>query len=139
MKTARFLMILIISGLSVEAWSQGGAHVQGLRFYERLAERDAMYEQGLQNLSNQDELDYWADQRNYERHLGTSNFAAYLVYMKGKKQAYQAHFKSCNTDCVHSQVYLEKARAYLSLSESDYLFGQPEEKVAQHTPKKIRE
>ncbi|SHG72898.1 hypothetical protein [Flagellimonas flava] len=136
MKTARVLLVFLISGLSLTAWSQERAHVQGLRFYENLAERDAHYEQGLHNLSAQDELDYWLDQRNYELQLGKANFSAYLVYMRVKKQAYQEHIQACDGSCIHSPLYLEKAREYLSLSDNDDLFGQLESKVVQHLPKK---
>ncbi len=136
MKTVKFLMVFFASGLSVAAWSQGDTRVQGLRFYENLAQRDALYEQELMVISDQDEVDYWTDQRTYERHLGKVNFPAYLAYMKAKKEAYRGHLEQCAHLNSHSQLYFENAREYLSLSESEYLFGQNMNKVVQHQPRK---
>lgn len=90
-------------------------------FYENLALRDAQYEQKLYTMGLQDELDYWTDQHNYERQLGMENFAAYLVYMKSKKEAYQQHLQSCTECCAHSRRFFERAREYLSSSDTEYL------------------
>lgn len=135
MKTLRILLVFFMSGMSGVAWAQE-AHVQGLRFYERLAQRDALYEQELNHVDHQDELDYWTDQRNYERHLGKVNFSGYLAYMKVKKEAYKAHLEQCIHTNSHSQLYFQKAREYLSLSDSENLFGKEVGKVAHNQPRK---
>lgn len=94
---------------------------QNYRFYEDLALRDAQYEQKLEAMDLQDELDYWTDQHNYERQLGTENFTAYLVYMKSKKEAYQRHLQNCTEGCIHSRRFFERAHEYLSSSDTEYL------------------
>ncbi|MDC6366168.1 MULTISPECIES: hypothetical protein [Flavobacteriaceae] len=120
MKPFKALWILFMCGLSVSTLAQQDFNVHGPRFYEQLAHKDAAYEWELQKLSGQDELDYWADQSNFERHLGKANFPAYLAYMKGKKQAYKTYLKGCK-GCSYSTVYLVKAREYLSVSDSEFL------------------
>ncbi|MCL6267003.1 hypothetical protein [Flagellimonas myxillae] len=136
MKTVRFLLVIFACGLASPAWSQVDTHVQGLRFYEQLAQRDASYEWGLHKLEALDEQDYWTDQRNYERHLGKANFPAYLAYMKGKKEAYQQHLEQCDGTCVHSRLFLERAKEYLSLSDAEFMSWSPANNVVQHLPKK---
>ncbi len=123
-------MLVFASGCYLGVSAQGDLRMQqGLRFYEKLAQRDADYEQSLQLLSNQDEVDYWMDQRNYERHLGKANFTSYLVYMKGKKDAYNEHLQTCDHKTPHSDLYLEKAKEYLSLSDLEFSLGQNSRKV----------
>ena len=123
-------------GINFSVWSQQEGNVQGLWFYEQLAHRDADYEIELQNINGQDELDYWVDQSNFERHLGKANFPAYLAYMKGEKEAYKSHLQKCNDGCSFSSLYLTKAREYLSLSDSEFLGGYNTDNVAQHIPRK---
>lgn len=110
--------------------------VHSLRFYEKLAQRDADYESSFQMMREQDEQDYWIDQRNYERHLGKANFAAYLVYMRGKKEAYYQHLQHCGSTCVHSPEYYKRAQEYLSASDSEYLVGEKGSGVVQNLSKK---
>lgn len=121
MKTAKLLTVFLICGLTYSVNAQVEERTQSLRFYEQLALRDATYEQELHKLEAQDELDYWVDQKNFERQLGKANFLAYLRYMKGKKEAYQSHLQTCNGSCAHSALYLERAQAYLSVTDSELL------------------
>ena len=123
-------------GTSISVWAQEEGNVRGLWFYEQLAHRDAAYEIELQNINGQDELDYWADQSDFERHLGKADFPAYLAYMKGKKEAYKSHLQQCNDGCSFSAMYLSKAREYLSLSDSEFLEGYKSGKVVQNIPRK---
>ncbi len=114
------------------AFAQDTARVKhGLRFYEQLAQRDAGYEQTLQLLTHQDESDYWTDQRNFERQLGKSNFSSYLAYMKGKKDAYHKHLKTCGHKTPHSELYLQKAKEYLSMTDMEFSLMQESQKVVQ--------
>lgn len=132
MKSVQILTLFFTCSFCLSAWAQNDVqHRKGLRFYERLAERDAHYEQSLQLLGNQDESDYWIDQRNYERHLGKANFTSYLVYMKSKKDAYYEHMQTCNHKHQHSDLYLEKAKEYLSVSNSDNVLSLKTQKVVQ--------
>ena len=110
--------------------------VHGLRFFEMLAQRDADYESSFQMAHAQDEHDYWVDQRNYERHLGKADFTAYLVYMRGKKQAYHRHLQDCDTTCSHSLTYYQRAQEYLSASNTEYFTGEEEFRVVQNLTRK---
>ena len=110
--------------------------VHGLQFFEMLAQRDAQYESSFQMSHAQDEHDYWSDQRNYERHLGKADFTAYLVYMRGKKQAYHLHLQNCDSTCSHSPTYYQRAREYLSASNTEYFVGEEEFRVVQNLTRK---
>ncbi|MEX0315281.1 MAG: hypothetical protein AB3N18_13980 [Allomuricauda sp.] len=106
-----------------------------LRFYEMLAHKDASYEHSFQMMNHQDEQDYWADQQDFERDLGMADFASYLIYMKGKKDAYLHHLQSCES-CIHSEVYLKMAREYLSATDFDRLLKPEASEMVQNVPKK---
>ncbi|MEM7484255.1 MAG: hypothetical protein AAF348_03515 [Bacteroidota bacterium] len=137
MRAVRFPLVVLACCSWFGIFAQDQNHtVNGFRFYEKLAQRDADYEQSLLLLSNQDESDYWADQRVYERNLGKMNFTSYLVYMKGKKDAYKEHLKSCTHDKPHSELYFQKAKEYLSLSDTDFFSIQNTGKVTQSDIKK---
>lgn len=122
MKSIRIFVAVFACSLSfgVQAQKDSPMH-QGLRFYENLAQRDAAYEQSLHALTHQDESDYWVDQANFERQLGIANFTAYLIYMKGKKDAYREYLESCDGSCNHSELYFQKASEYLSSSDFEQL------------------
>ncbi|MEO0901725.1 MAG: hypothetical protein AAFY00_06750 [Bacteroidota bacterium] len=130
MKRSCLLLLVLILGFAGQSQAQGTANSKLLRFYENLAERDAAYEQGFQ-LDQQDELDYWNDQENFERELGKSNFSFYLVYMKSKKEAHRIYLKECEGSCVHSDVYWSKMRNYLSVPDASEFFKTNVEKVVQ--------
>lgn len=138
MKTVRFLLVIFACGLAFPAWAQVDARVQGLRFYEQLAQRDTKYEIALYSLDSQDQMDYWIDQGNFERQLGKVNFPAYLAYMKGKKEAYQTHLTECDTQCENSELFFQKAKDYLSLSDNDFWKGMKREEMVHNQPKKKR-
>ncbi|WP_097044658.1 hypothetical protein [Flagellimonas pacifica] len=122
------------------AFAQDKAHTKhGLRFYEQLAQRDADYEKSLQLLTHQDESDYWIDQGNFERQLGKSDFASYLAYMKGKKDAYNGHLKTCDHKVPHSELYLQKAKEYLSLTDLEFTMMKDSQKVVRSSIKKKRQ
>nr|WP_299343192.1 hypothetical protein [Allomuricauda sp.] len=124
MKSGRFFLVFAFAAISWSTWAQGTtASMHRLNFYEKLAQRDAEYEQNLgTSYAEQDELDYWNDQRDFERQLGKSNFTYYLVYMKSKKQAHREHLEMCGNSCSHSQVYWNKMREYLSVPDSTDVF-----------------
>ncbi|WP_133248399.1 hypothetical protein [Flagellimonas aquimarina] len=139
MKSVQTLSLLFTCSFCLSTWAQDVQNNKGLRFYEKLAKRDASYEQSMQLLGNQDESDYWIDQRNYERHLGKANFTSYLVYMKGKKDAYHEHVQTCDHKYRHSELYLEKAKEYLSLSNSDELLSLKSQNVVQSFTQKKKD
>lgn len=122
MKSVRIFLVLVICGLGtgIQAQADSSMH-HGLRFYEKLAQRDAAYEHSFQAITNLDESDYWIDQANFERQLGIANFTSYLIYMKGKKDAYRSHLLECDSSCDHSELYFQKASEYLSSSDFEHL------------------
>ncbi|WP_136466819.1 hypothetical protein [Flagellimonas onchidii] len=130
-------IMIIASFCCAGALAQDNVHAKfGLRFYEKLAQRDASYEHTFQMANHQDEQDYWNDQQNFERHLGTADFTSYLIYMKGKKEAYFSHLRSCDTTCGHSDLYFKKAGEYLSSADFDKLLEPETEEVVQNIPRK---
>lgn len=139
MKFVRIHIIIFASCCGVGVSAQGNSLTKhSLRFYETMAQRDAHYEHSFQMVNHQDEQDYWSDQQNFERHLGTADFASYLVYMKGKKDAYFAHLQSCDNTCAHSELYFKKAGEYLSSSDFDKLISPSTEELVQYIPKTIK-
>ncbi|MEM9362431.1 MAG: hypothetical protein AAGA43_07350 [Bacteroidota bacterium] len=131
MKRSYMLLLVLLLGFARQSQAQGiAANSKLLRFYENLAERDAAYEQGFK-LDQQDELDYWNDQENFERELGKSNFSFYLVYMKSKKEAHREYLKACKGSCAHSDIYWSKMRNYLSVPDASEFFKTNSEKVVQ--------
>lgn len=134
MKFVRVHIVIFASCCCLGVFAQEQKH--GLRFYETLAERDAIYERSFQMANHQDEQDYWLDQQNFERHLGTADFTSYLVYMKGKKEAYFNHLQSCNDMCKHSELYFKKAGEYLSSSDFDKLLAPETGEMAQNISKR---
>lgn len=136
---SKFLFLLLFAGLGPALLAQqGSAAFQGLRFYEQLALRDAVYESSLHVLTDHDAQDYWVDQRNYERALGKANFSAYLAYMRSKKTAYYQHLQNCNTTCGHGPEYYTRAQVYLSSSDFGDVLEKSKSKVAQNLAAEIK-
>lgn len=136
MKRSYLLLVVLFLGFAKQSQAQDAAlDSKLLRFYESLAERDALYEQNLR-LDHQDELDYWTDQENFERELGKSNFSFYLVYMKSKKEAHRSYLQQCDGSCQHSDVYWTKMRNYLSTPDISEVFNFETGEVVQSVVKK---
>ncbi|TAI47260.1 hypothetical protein [Flagellimonas allohymeniacidonis] len=139
MKYGGFFLVLALLAFNVPTLAQETtSSTLRLKFYEKLAARDAQYEQVLGSSNAQDEMDYWNDQRDYERQLGKSNFTFYLVYMKGKKEAYKHHLQNCDNSCSHSIHYWSRAREYLSIPDSTDIFEVYPSKLVQSTRLKKR-
>ena len=137
MKFVRIHIVIFAGCCCMGVFAQDKAHAKhGLRFYEQLAQRDASYEHSFQIANHQDEQDYWIDQQNFERHLGTADFTSYLVYMKGKKDAYLNHLQSCDNSCGHSELFFEKVGEYLSSSDFDGLLDTQTGEMVQNVPKR---
>nr|WP_298792167.1 hypothetical protein [uncultured Allomuricauda sp.] len=136
MKFVRIHIIIFASFCGIGVSAQSNPHTKhGLRFYETMAQRDADYEHTFQMMNHQDEQDYWSDQQNFERHLGTADFTSYLIYMKGKKDAYFTHLQNCDDHCLHSELYFKKAGEYLSSSDFDKLLSPKTGEMVQNIPK----
>ena len=76
------------------------------------AMEDALYEQNINLHFEEDELDFWKDQRNYERALKKKSYTAYQVYVNTKLEAYVNHKLVCETPQKHSEHYLLQASFY---------------------------
>lgn len=96
-------------------------------FFVRQAQTDAAYEQQLQLEGGKEEMDFWTDQRAFERELYRQNLAAYKVYIQAKRDVYSSHQQSCGPSCLHGDYYYLQASFYLQMgSDSNgdsWMFG----------------
>ena len=92
-----------------------------LAFYEQKALEDAAYEQMVTWNSEEDELDYWQDQRNFEEALHESNLRGYQVYLNTKRKVYMAHWAACGTQCQHGDYFQLQAAYYLQNGRQEIL------------------
>ena len=94
-------------------YSQGQIEKQkALTFFMEKALEDANYEQSIQLKNAEDEVDFWNDQRNYERALKKLSYTAYQVYVNTKLEAYDNHSLTCETPHKHSDHYFLQANFY---------------------------
>ena len=123
MKWSHLLLLGLLLGFAQQNQAQRTmSDSKLLRFYEDMAERDALSEQALK-LDQQDELDYWHDQENFERELGKSNFTFYLVYMKSKKEAHRKYLQECGACTVSFlQIVLGSAPIRTDLSAFSFSY-----------------
>lgn len=116
MKTTKALLFIYILGfgsLSLAQESQNTATDQELQFYERLAQRDAAYEQELHFANEQDERDYWNDQKNFEDMLLLKHPKAYQVYISSKGSSYIEHIQICQHAIGHGDFYKREVALFL--------------------------
>ena len=96
-------------------------------FFVRQAQTDAAYEQQVQLEGSKEEMDFWTDQRAFERELYRQNLAAYKVYIQAKRDVYSSHQQSCGPACMHGDYYYLQASFYLQMgSDSNgdsWMFG----------------
>ena len=91
-----------------------------LSYYEQRAKEDAKYEQSLALENENDEEDFWDDQKQYEKDLKKRDKEAYKAYMKGKRDAYAEHERHCSHRCYHSDQYYHHASFYYSYHDYHY-------------------
>ncbi|MEX0273268.1 MAG: hypothetical protein AB3N16_02710 [Flavobacteriaceae bacterium] len=115
MKTIQRFGFLVIAFMlcapALQAQELMGAD-KTLRFFMEKALEDALHEQQLQLPFEEDELDFWKDQRNFERALKKQSYTAYHVYVNSKWEAYSKHSASHSIDCNHSTQYYKQAAFY---------------------------
>lgn len=116
-RTAVHIIFLIC--LPVGVWSQVNPIERGHRFYAELAHADAMYEHTLPKMAIEDEIDFWTDQKTFERHLAENDPQAYQIYLNSKGSAYRAHQKICGTHCGHGEQYFRTASFYMVNGEAE--------------------
>jgi len=81
-------------------------------FYRNMAIEDAHLEQSLNFTLEEDEMDYWKDQRNFEKTLKQENYTAYKTYIFFKRNSYLEHKQSCDIASKHGKGYNKQASFY---------------------------
>ena len=118
-----WFVLLVLGSLSQSLQAQQSHFsMNGPKFYEMLAERDAVYERTLGNMSAKDETDYWKDQEAYEKLLSEQHPQAFAWYIAKKKAMYQEHYIACEVFCVNSPTYWSKVKHYLEVPTEIKLF-----------------
>lgn len=124
MKRWSLLCFVLLLGVLPQSMSAQRSHLsmKGPKFYEMLAERDAIYERTLGVLQTKDETDYWKDQEVYEKSLAAQHPQAFTWYITKKKAVYQEHYLACEVFCVNSPTYWAKVKHYLEVPTEIKLF-----------------
>lgn len=91
---------------------QPGVQDHRLEFYANRAWQDADYEQQRIWLTEEDEVDYWTDQRNFENILHQAYPERFQVYLDNKRAAYREHQSHCGDNCQHGDYYQLQAAYY---------------------------
>lgn len=99
-------------GPSLVAAQQLAVKDHHLSLYEDRARQDAAYEQQIQWQTEEDEVDYWTDQRNFEKALQNSYAEGFQVYINSKRAAYMEHQRTCGDQCHHGDYYQLQASYY---------------------------
>jgi hypothetical protein len=81
-------------------------------FYSTMAIADAQIEQSLTFALEEDEMDYWTDQQNFEKSLKQENYTAYKTYIFFKRRSYLEHKQSCDIAAEHGKGYNKQASFY---------------------------
>ncbi len=88
-------------------------------FFKEQARKDAKHEQLLSLSHIEDEMDYWKDQRNFEKSLKKISYNGYQAYVNAKWAAYSEHEEHCTDECSHGAYYLAQASFYSRYGEKD--------------------
>lgn len=123
MKTKALLLVFILCSGPVSLAQEGESTAPNLQFYERLAQRDAAYEQTVQFSNEHDERDYWKDQKNFEKLLLQENPEAYQVYISNKGPSYIDHIQQCQKECTHGDFYRREVAFFLLKTTQDPMQG----------------
>lgn len=113
-------LFLSVSFTSLIAQEEELSNEDQLSYYEKRAMEDAEYEQSLTMANEEDEADFWNDQKQYEKDLKKRDRKAYKAYMKGKQDAYAEHARYCDNHCHHSGQYHYHASFYYSHYRYDH-------------------
>lgn len=92
--------------------ASGLAQKDELSFFSKMGNSDGLYEQAVRFSAEQDELDYWSDQRAFEVALFGQKPAAYRHYVQAKHAVYAAHRPLCDATCKHGDYYWLQASYY---------------------------
>jgi hypothetical protein len=104
-----------------------------MSLYVHMARHDAQLEQDLQFISEDDEADFWQDQKNFENALKQRDYSAYKVYLMTKQEAYAEHELLCKVNCKHGIYFHAQASSY----KRNAIFGYVQNTKVATTPKVI--
>jgi|GEM_PF-2897868 len=122
-KQLRFIALTLMT-LPLGLWAQEERIMDTEMFYALLAQKDAQYELSFNFTSDDDERDFWKDQKSFENELALKNKTAYQFYLKHKAKFYRNHKLDCAPNCLHSELFIKHALVYMkSHKENVYLEG----------------
>lgn len=101
--------------LPIGLWAQDDRIIDTERFYELLAQKDAQYELSHIFTSDDDERDFWRDQKSFENALALKDKIAYKYYLKHKAKFYLNHKSECIPNCFHSELFIKNVTFYMKL------------------------
>ena len=90
-----------------------------LNFYFQQGQKDATLEQSLFFTNEQDELDYWVDQRIYEQALQKKSPREFTAYMLAKQLVYLRYAHTCSQTCEHGDYFHLQASYYSQFVTED--------------------
>ena len=129
-RTTCILFFALILGIPVTRAQASVSGVKTVDFFIIQAWTDARYEQTVRLGSEREEIDFWTDQRAFERELYRREPGAYSAYVRAKGQAYARHQANCGTACGHGDFYFRQASFYAqSATDSEgnlWIFSTPE-------------
>ncbi len=111
MKANLLHIFLLLLCIPLSGFSQIGD--QEPEFYRKLGIQDAMHELALTNLNEEDEKDFWLDQKAFEKLLEEKDPIGHQSYLNGKYLVYREHQILCGNSCEHSYEFLKQMAYYL--------------------------
>lgn len=122
MKLNWLILVLVVILLPLNINAQViDAKKEVIAFYTAMAQKDALFEQAIHLDAEEDEVDFWNDQKKFEQDLKQKNYTAYKAYLQGKNKAYSLHEQQCNTSCKHGEHYDRQASFYYTYGSFDYV------------------
>ena len=127
---ANIPLFLLLLGMSVARAQTVPSDGKPADFFISQAWSDARYEQSVRLGSEREEIDFWTDQRAFERALYRSDPGAYKTYVRAKGQAYAMHQGTCTAACRHGDFYFRQASYYSQMATDSegnlWIFSAPE-------------
>ncbi|NNE02269.1 MAG: hypothetical protein HKN52_03805 [Eudoraea sp.] len=115
-----FGLVLILLPLTINS-QEIDTKKEVIAFYTAMAKKDALFEQAIQLDAEDDEVDFWNDQKKFEQDLKHKDYTAYKAYLQGKNEAYNLHEQHCDTSCKHGEYYNLQASFYYTYGSLDYV------------------
>lgn len=126
MKSAFLHIVQLMLWLPVIVWGQLDDGMTPPNFYLELGIKDASHELLFASSNQEDEQDFWLDQKAYEKLLKEKSQRAYQSYINGKHLIYRQHQIHCGSRCAHSQEFERQMAFYLingnSLADDEVVY-----------------